>query len=533
MKANWLRMPKNLAGLALSIGLIGAASPSTAAPPANDSCSTATAITVAPSTTTQDVREATSQTSDPTLTCVPAANGKSVWYTFTPSKTDVYSFSLAGSGPVAEYAPSLQVYTGSCGNLTPLAQACGSLASGLLLNEGVKYTVLIAAQPVVIDPDIHILINGWDPCDNVQPGPGGGAAGCPEVFDVRVGDNLTAIAFNKLSNAPIFSAAGTFDWKFAGPATPATGTGNAVAYKYTEAAETALVEVTFKAEGKTIVRTARVKVMAPAAARETHGEPGFRRSLPEPLDNTVTVPSPGGNLSFSVFPTQLEYAYRYQVASVAYAEGENTFFTTDLVVTNWSSAKTKFFLRFVNNASGQESVVGPLGVQAFGTREFPSIVKDTFRTQGVGTLIIESSQPVLPGARTYSPAPKGTNGQFALAYDLSAHPLRYGEFGMLTGLRNDSAFRTNIGLFAKGIGTCLAELVLYGPDGKALGTNPVKVELRPDIYRQDRLSSMFGVDNLRAVSVRVAAATQACEIGAVAYVIDNESSDPYVVPMRK
>ncbi|MCC6128631.1 MAG: hypothetical protein IT186_01780 [Acidobacteria bacterium] len=524
-------VPLRLPALALSIGFSIAAS---GAPPANDSCATATVITLAPSTINQDVREASSNASDPGPVCAPIAKGKSVWFSFTPSKTDVYSFSTAGSSPVEDFTPVIQVFTGSCGGLIPVAQGCGAVASGLLLTEGVKYTVMVGALPVTIDPEIHIQVNGFDPCENIQPGPGGGSAGCPDPFEVRVTDNLTARAFNRLSNAPIFSTAGTFTWAFGGPATPAAGTGSAVAYKYTEPADNASVELTFTAEGTTLARTARVKVLGAAAARNADAIPGLRGSGAELLDTTVTVPSPGGTLRFSVFPTQLDYSYHYQIPSVAFASGLNTFFTTDLVLTNWHGIEAKFFLRFINNVSGQETVVGPLSVAGFGTREFPSIVKDTFRTEGVGTLIVEASRPLLPGARTYAPAPKGTNGQFALAYDLSAHPLRYGEFGLLTGLRHDGVFRTNLGFFAKGIGTCIAELVLFGSDGNTLGTNPVRMELQPDIYKQDNIASIFGVsDALRAVSVRVTSATQGCEIGGVAYVIDNDSSDPYVVGMRK
>jgi hypothetical protein len=506
--------------------------PAVAAPPANDSCAAATALTLSPSSVTQDVREATTDPSDPVLVCAPAGSGKTVWYTFTPTKTDVYTFTSSGS-PVSDYIPVLQVFTGNCGSLTPVTDACGSQASGLILNQGVKYTIVITAQPVVIEPEIHIFINGFDPCETIQPGPGGGTPGCPDPFQVRVGDSLTAVAFNRYSNAPIFASAGTFAWTLGGGAQPASGTEASLPFKYTEPVDSASVQLQFVAAGMTLNRTARVKVLGPASERSEEEPVAFRRNVRTPNDETVTLPSPGGSLRFSVFPSQLTYSYRYQIPSVAYASGVNTFFISDLVVTNWTNAEAKFYMKFIDKDSGESTTVGPLPIPPYGTREFPSVLKDTFGKEGVGTLIIESTQPVLPGSRTYSPAPKGTNGQFALGYDLSTHTLEYGEFGLLTGLRHDDAFRTNLGFFAKGSGRCIAEVALYDQDGKNLGTNPVRLELVPDIYRQEPLRSLFGTGDLRGVSVRVTAATQGCQVGAVAYVIDNESSDPYVVPMRK
>ena len=89
----------------------------TTPPPSNDQCVGAIALS-ANVIRTDDTANATS-TGDPTPTC-QTSFGKGVWYTFTPATSGTLTVSSCGSN----FDTVLQVYTGSCAALTPVAGGC-------------------------------------------------------------------------------------------------------------------------------------------------------------------------------------------------------------------------------------------------------------------------------------------------------------------------------------------------------------------------------------------------------------------------
>ena len=108
----------------IAVLLLALVPPAAAAPPANDACNAATSIPALelPFNQSLDTTQATSE-GDPAVACVTPAPGKSVWFTFRPETSDSYAFDTAGSTP-AGYQPVLTLFTGSCGGLTPVANAC-------------------------------------------------------------------------------------------------------------------------------------------------------------------------------------------------------------------------------------------------------------------------------------------------------------------------------------------------------------------------------------------------------------------------
>ncbi len=96
-----------------------------APPPTNDSCTGAISMT-AGVVYTMDTAGATSG-SDPKANC-QTNFGSGVWYAFTPSSNGTVIISSCGS----DFNTVLQVYTGSCGSLTPVNDGCNddSLACG-------------------------------------------------------------------------------------------------------------------------------------------------------------------------------------------------------------------------------------------------------------------------------------------------------------------------------------------------------------------------------------------------------------------
>ncbi len=515
-----------LAALVLLFPLVAGA-----APPANDSCDKALGISPAvPVTTTVDTKEATTQTSDPLPSCLPPGTptAKSVWFTFTPSATDVYSLTTTGTTPENEYLPVLQIFTGTCGSLVPLQYSCGESLPQVILNAGTTYTILATGKPITVDPEIRFLVNGSDVC-GTGPGPGpggGGTSGCPDPLDVKAGDAVVAYVLNKATGLKISTVLGSLSWSFGTNASPAVGTGQDVPFSYTAPIENTNVVFSFTADGmNSITRTARVRVSPKTGSL-------VMRSLPpaEPLapTDTLTVPSPGGILNLNISKAQVAYAYRYQLPSAIYLPGR---FISDLFLTNWAVTEAKVMLKL--STDNGDFVAGPYGVPPSGTHVFEGFIKTLFNMDTFGTLLIESSQPVTAGARTYSPACKGTNGQFSKALNISTQLLRYDEYGMLIGLRQDSAFRTNIGLFGKGTGPCNVEMTLRGEDGVLSGGGPKTVTLQPDRYWQQSIGQFFGVTDARGLSILIHNPTNGCDVGGIAYVVDNESEDPYAVQMSK
>ncbi len=111
--------------------------------PANDACSGAVEMT-ADTTYFVDTTAAT-ETDDPTPDCA-SSFGRGVWYAFTPSINGVVTISTCGSG----FDTVLQVYTGSCGALTPVncgednGPSCSGFEASVSFNgtAGTTYRIL-------------------------------------------------------------------------------------------------------------------------------------------------------------------------------------------------------------------------------------------------------------------------------------------------------------------------------------------------------------------------------------------------------
>lgn len=100
----------------------------------NDECATATNVTALPFTINQDTRIATVSASDPIFSCNDtAANGKTVWFKYTPATDKLVYFSTLGSTPTADFDIMMAVYTGTCGSL--VEQRCSDDASGTRQSE--------------------------------------------------------------------------------------------------------------------------------------------------------------------------------------------------------------------------------------------------------------------------------------------------------------------------------------------------------------------------------------------------------------
>lgn len=187
----------------------------------------------------------------------------------------------------------------------------------------------------------------------------------------------------------------------------------------------------------------------------------------------------------------------------------NPSFTTTSVVT------VEFF------PAGGSRQFRSLQIAPRGTAVLNDIVGGAFATTGIGGARISSSGPVIAGARIFSdrrPTDGGTIGQFFPA----SQPMRR---GVLTQVAQNSATRTNIGLFNQNDVTVTVRLELRDEAGTLVGSQILN--LAPRSFRQD------------AINVHIAAATNLSDgtvtfdasapIMVYASVVDNVTTDPSAV----
>lgn len=513
--------------LLFPVPLLALALAAPAAPPPNDSCAAATPIPALelPFTKTLDTTQATAD-GDPAVACVSPAPGNSVWYSFRPETSDTYAFDANASTP-AEYQPVLALYTGSCGGLSPVANACARGRLAATLQAGTTYYLLVAGAGVVVDPGIRIALNGVDLCPS-GPGPGGGD--CGTSFAVRVGDQLAARAYNQLNESLL--TAGTFAWSLGTNASPATASGPSVSFSYTAPVASTDVVLTWTPPGQAPISRQVAMSVGAAAPSLLEGAGSFALAAGE----TATIPSPGGVLRLTVQRDAPEWRFAYVVPSVAnVVNAAGVPFVSDFSVANMETTETVVGLELWTEAGRRETSLFALPPR--GARTIADVVKAAFGLeQAFGTLVVSSTGRITGGARTWAPvAGGGTNGQFALAGDVrnpsSAAVLLTGEVGVLPGVRQDAAFRTNVGVYNLGTTECVVEVEARDERGMVVGSKLV-LTVPPTRYAQEALSRAVATA-LPSGTLFVTNATPGCTVGAVAYVIDNATQDPFAVAQRK
>ena len=250
---------------------------------------------------------------------------------------------------------------------------------------------------------------------------------------------------------------------------------------------------------------------------------------------TATLPSPGGTLRLLVQRDAPEWRYAYVVPSVASTVNAYGIpFVSDFSVVNMETFETTVGLELWTSGGRREASFFTL--PARGAKTIADVVKTAFGLeQSYGALLVSSTGRVTAGARTWAPvATGGTNGQYALAGDVknpsSAAVLLTGEVGVLPGVRQDAAFRTNVGVYNLGATECVVEVEARDDFGRQVGST-IALTVPPTQYVQEQLSK--ATTSLPSGSVTVTNATAGCIVGGVAYVIDNVTQDPYAVSQRK
>lgn len=150
---------------------------------------------------------------------------------------------------------------------------------------------------------------------------------------------------------------------------------------------------------------------------------------------------------------------------------------------------------------------------------------------GSGSLKVSSTAPILVSSRTYNRSSDGTFGQYldgAGAQTTIAEGTRV----WLQQLRQDAAFRSNIGLHNTGDRQTRAKIHFHDADGVELGVATRTLAAGARIQLQEPFDRLAGRNDLESCYA-VVEVEDGDGLLAYASVIDNTTNDPTTVPMMR
>lgn len=165
------------------------------------------------------------------------------------------------------------------------------------------------------------------------------------------------------------------------------------------------------------------------------------------------------------------------------------------------------------------------------TRTISDVVSDLFQLdQLAAALLLEADGPLVARSRTFTASDRGTYGQNVPPVVADALPSA-GEWALVLQLREDAAFRTNLGLANPEVGPARVRLEALLADGTAVGEATVDLAGRSHRQINRALPWIGGAD---AVAIRLTVVEG--RVAAYGSVVDNTSGDPVLslaVPQRR
>jgi hypothetical protein len=153
-------------------------------------------------------------------------------------------------------------------------------------------------------------------------------------------------------------------------------------------------------------------------------------------------------------------------------------------------------------------------------------VASLFSAQGSGALrLLVEGASVAAVSRTYNQTPDGTYGQFIPAVPATSAVDSSGS-ALLVQLRNDSAFRTNVGVVNLTGAPIQVEARFLASDGSSLGSRSWTIPA----YGFHQENGAVPGNGEVAVSAVLRCLTQGGRFLAYGSVVDNVSGDPVFVP---
>jgi CubicO group peptidase (beta-lactamase class C family) len=239
------------------------------------------------------------------------------------------------------------------------------------------------------------------------------------------------------------------------------------------------------------------------------------------VDNTTgdptAIPMKGGN-----------GASRQWIAAAAHGGGvHDSVWRTDLYLLNLSGspATAEIIFRRVDGATGVLPFIVPHGRQIF----FGDVVAQLGMV-GSGSIEIRSDRSLLASSRTFN---AGAEGTFGLFFDgVSTGAAADGDTLWLPQLRQNQAFRTNIGLFNSGDVDARVRIFLYDKSGNELVSRWRTLESYAWMQLQEPFSRLAERNDIDVGYAKVEIASGR---GVIAYasVIDNATNDGTAITMKR
>lgn len=226
----------------------------------------------------------------------------------------------------------------------------------------------------------------------------------------------------------------------------------------------------------------------------------------------------------------------YYVPSVAHLGGATgTTWRTDLSAVNTSTTEQVDLTFNYYDVSNSVGIGAVATIPPGGTTQWPDVLVSLFQrsptASAKGIVHITATGKLALSSRTYNQASAmATFGQYYPAID-DNFGVPSGTRGYLPGIKQNAAFRTNIGLVNLNDKAGTAQITIVDETGAVRGT-PKLVEVQPYRWLQvDRIFDAVGAGNLDTAYAVIEVTTTFSKIWAYASVIDNATGDPMTIPV--
>jgi len=221
--------------------------------------------------------------------------------------------------------------------------------------------------------------------------------------------------------------------------------------------------------------------------------------------------------------------YTTVVPAVAHAAGaENSTWRSDLIVLNTGTETAQLEITYRGNGAGDASHNAVL--EAGESRIFEDVVASLFATEGAGVISIESSGRILAKARTYNLAPGG--GSFGQALPGLQTTDGISSNGWIMGLRENTDFRSNLGLVNIGSSDARVRIRLFDGAGDTVGNELESTVPARGWVQINRVLVEAGAGQLDLASAEITPLDSGASVWAYASVVDNTTGDPTTIPVE-
>lgn len=230
--------------------------------------------------------------------------------------------------------------------------------------------------------------------------------------------------------------------------------------------------------------------------------------------------------SFTISPATSDYsAGTWLLTSSARVQGAGAFWTTDLTIRNTGNLPAGVQIKFLGHSEdGRGGAERTVTLNPAALVSWRDVLSSLFGiASDYGPILIRSSSARLAVlGETFTPGGGGTYGQAVPA--LTTDSLVGGTPRTILGVRQNSAYRTNLMLASAAIVSTDVDVVLLSASGATLASK--RVRLGPLSRAQFNVANDFGVSNLDGGAFLVSSPTPGALVGAYASVIDSVTADP-------